>query len=129
MWKEFKDFIARGNVLDMAVGVVLGSAVTAIVNALVDSIIMPLINAVTGNASVEEFVIPIGSASLGVGKLIQAVIDFVIIVIILFFILKAVNKLATKKEKAAEEKVETTEDYLRDIRDLLQTQQNNQIDK
>lgn len=123
MWKEFKEFIARGNVLDLAIGVVMGSAVTAIVNALVDAIIMPIINAVTGNASVEEWVIPIGSASLGVGQLIQAIINFLIIAIILFFILKAVNRLVPKVEEETEdEEIETTDDYLRDIRDLLQSQ-------
>ena len=88
MWKEFKEFIMRGNVLDLAIGVVMGAAFTAIVNSLVDSIIMPIVTSLTGNASVEDLSVQIGSATMNYGAFIQAVIDFLIIALILFLVVK-----------------------------------------
>lgn len=111
MWEEFKDFIMRGNVLDLAVGVVMGSAFTAIVTALVDYIITPIILAISGNANIEDLSIAIGPAQLGVGAFLQAIIDFFIIAIILFFIIKGVNSLSSKLSKEEEEEEPTAEDY------------------
>ncbi len=129
MLKEFKDFIMRGNVLDLAIGVVMGSAFTAIVNALVENIIMPIVTAVSGNASVEDLSISIGNATLTYGVFLQAVIDFLIIALILFFIIKGVNSLSSrlkKEEEVVEEASPSSEDYLREIRDLLKEQENKQ---
>lgn len=123
MWKEFKEFIMRGNVLDLAIGVVMGAAFTAIVNSLVDSIIMPLVTSLTGNASVEDLSVQVGSATMNYGAFIQAIIDFLIIALILFLVVKGLNTLARrmKREEEPEEvTVPATEEYLREIRDLIQ---------
>ena len=123
MWKEFKEFIMRGNVLDLAIGVVMGAAFTAIVNSLVDSIIMPIVTSLTGNASVEDLSVQIGSATMNYGAFIQAVIDFLIIALILFLVVKGLNNLSKRmrrEEEPEEVAVPATEEYLREIRDLLQ---------
>lgn len=123
MWKEFKEFIMRGNVLDLAIGVVMGAAFTAIVNSLVDSIIMPVVTSLTGNASVEDLSVQIGSATMNYGAFIQAIIDFLIIALILFLVVKGLNNLSKRmrrEEEPEEVAVPATEEYLREIRDLLQ---------
>lgn len=120
MWQEFKEFIMRGNVMDLAVGVVVGSAFTAIVTALVDHIITPIVTALTGNASVDDLYIQIGSAELRYGLFLQAIIDFLIIAAVLFIAIKAINKLMRKKEEEPEEEpIPVTEQYLKEIRDAL----------
>lgn len=118
MWNEFKNFIARGNVLDLAVGVVMGSAFTNIVNSLVETIIMPIVTALTGNSEIETMSFSIGAATFNYGLFIQAIIDFLIIAFVLFLIVQAANKFM-KKEEAKEEAVPDAEDYLKEIRDLL----------
>lgn len=123
MWKEFKEFIMRGNILDLAIGVVMGAAFTAIVNSLVDSIIMPIVTSLTGNASVEDLSVQIGSATMNYGAFIQAVIDFLIIALILFLVVKGLNNLSKRmrrEEEPEEVVVPATEEYLREIRDLIQ---------
>ncbi|WP_035444917.1 large-conductance mechanosensitive channel protein MscL [Atopococcus tabaci] len=120
MLQEFKEFIMRGNVMDLAVGVVMGSAFTAIVNALVDHIITPIITALTGNASVDDLFIQVGAAELRYGLFLQAIIDFLIIGAVLFVAIKAMNKVMRKKEEEPEEEpIPVTEQYLKDIRDAL----------
>lgn len=122
MLKEFKKFIMKGNVINLAVGVVMGSAFTAIVNALVDHIIGPIIAAVSGGEDITHVTISIGSAELGIGEFGQAIIDFLMIAIILFFIVKAVNKLTEpfqeKNDKTPSQP--TAEELLADIKDILQ---------
>lgn len=125
MIKEFKAFIMRGNVVELAVGLVMGAAFTSIVNALVEHIITPVIVAVTGNANVEELVFQFGSAQIGYGFFLQAVIDFLLISLVLFLMIKLINRLAQKKdEQDVEVEVEapTVENYLEEIRDLLAQQ-------
>lgn len=124
MIKEFKEFIMRGNVLDLAVGVIIGSAFSAIVNSLVTDIITPLIVSLTSQASVSELSIKIGSATLTYGNFIQAIIDFLIIAFILFLIIKTANRLS-RKEPETQETVEIpqAEQYLKEIRDLLAKEQ------
>lgn len=124
MWKEFKEFIMRGNVIDLAVGLVMGSAFTAIVNALVDSIIMPFIAGISGNASVEALAFSFNGAEIAYGTFLQAIIDFVLIAAVLFFAIKGLNSLAAqvKREEEAEEEIDhspSAEEYLKEIRDLL----------
>ena len=121
---EFKEFISRGNVMDMAVGIIIGGAFTAIVNALVDSILMPIIGAISGGHSVEQMAWKIGDASIGYGAFIQAVIDFLLVAWVLFLIIKALNKAkaaVTKPAEEAEEEAPVPEDIalLTEIRDLL----------
>ncbi|MFL2120685.1 large conductance mechanosensitive channel protein MscL [Marinilactibacillus psychrotolerans] len=122
MIKEFKEFIARGNVIELAVGLVMGQAFTAIVRALVDNIIMPLIVAMTGQTKVESLVINIASAEVGYGLFLQAIIKFILIAIALFIVVKTINTLTAKNKPAPEEtpvEAPTVEEYLAEIRDLL----------
>ena len=101
--KEFKEFISRGNVMDMAVGVIIGGAFTAIVTSLVDDIIMPLLSLLTGGLDFSALSIPLGTgeeaAALNYGAFIAAVINFLLIALVIFTIIKAINKATPKKEE------------------------------
>ena len=97
MFKEFKEFIARGNVLDMAIGIIMGSAFTAIVTSVVDDLLMPIIAGLTAGVNYEDLVISIGGATLKIGNLINAIISFIIIAFVLFLIVKSLNGLHKKK--------------------------------
>ena len=125
MLKEFKEFISKGNVMDMAVGIIIGGAFTAIVTALVDNILMPIIGAVTGGHSVEDMAVKVGNAAIGYGAFLQAVIDFLLVAWVLFMIIKALNKakaaVIKEKEEAPAEPEPVPEDIalLTEIRDLL----------
>lgn len=101
MWKEFKEFISKGNVIDMAIGLVMGSAFTAIVKAVVDGILMPIISGLTAGVDYEDIVLNFFGAKLQIGSVINAVITFLIISLFLFLIVKALNK--AKKEEVVEE--------------------------
>lgn len=124
MLKEFKEFLLRGNVLDLAVAVVIGAAFTEIVNALVEHIIMPLVAAFSGHAEVEDIVISIGPANLGIGEFLQAVIDFFFIALVVFIFIKIITTIGDRFKKDEPEEVEapTAEQYLEEIRDLLAAQ-------
>jgi len=100
MLKEFKEFISKGNVMDMAVGIIIGTAFTAIVNALVSNILMPLIALIAGGRSVEGLSFTIKNTTFTYGALLQAIIDFLLIAFVLFLIIKAMNNLRKKKEAA-----------------------------
>ncbi|MDU5504267.1 MAG: large conductance mechanosensitive channel protein MscL [Anaerococcus vaginalis] len=100
MWEEFKKFISKGNVIDMAIGLVMGSAFTAIVNAVVDGILMPIISGLTAGVDYEDLAINFFGAKLQIGNVINAIITFLIISSFLFIIVKAINK--TKKEEVVE---------------------------
>ena len=129
MLKEFKDFISRGNVLDMAVGVVVGGAFTAIVNSLVGDILMPIVGGITGGIDFTSYVAKIGDASINYVTFIQAIINFLIVAWVIFMIVKAVNKMREKadalkkkeEEAVAEAPAEPSEEILllREIRDHL----------
>lgn len=122
MWEEFKEFIMRGNVVELAVGLVMGSAFTEIVNGLVDGIIMPFIAAISGNASVEGLAFSLNGTPIEYGVFLQAIINFLLISIVLFLAIKGLNRLAAqvKEEEVEEEEEEpTSEEYLKEIRDLL----------
>lgn len=100
MWEEFKKFISKGNVIDMAIGLVMGSAFTAIVNAVVNGILMPIISGLTAGVDYEDLAINFFGAKLQIGNVINAIITFLIISSFLFIIVKAINK--TKKEEVVE---------------------------
>ena len=100
MLKEFKKFISRGNVLDMAVGIIMGSAFTAIVTSLVNDILTPIIGLIIGGLDFGSLAITIGSASIAYGAFIQAIINFLLIALSLFLIVKGINKFHSKKEEA-----------------------------
>ena len=125
MIKEFKEYIRKGNVMDMAVGIIIGGAFTAIVTALVDSILMPIIGAISGGKRVADMSIMVGNAAIGYGAFLQAIIDFLLIAWVLFMILKAFNKAkaAVVKEEeeapAEPEPVPADVELLTEIRDLL----------
>ena len=108
MWKEFKDFISKGNVIDMAIGLVMGSAFTAIVNAVVDGVLMPIISGLTAGVDYEDLVFNVFGAKLQVGNVINAIITFLIIALFLFFIVKALNKAQKEVGKEEEEEEVTT---------------------
>ncbi|MBQ4284803.1 MAG: large conductance mechanosensitive channel protein MscL [Lachnospira sp.] len=99
---EFKKFIARGNVMDMAVGIIIGSAFTAIVTSLVNDIINPLIGLVGGKNFDQYSVTLNGTAVLNYGKFITAIINFLIIALVVFIILKTVNTISEKLSKKEE---------------------------
>lgn len=130
MFKEFKEFIMRGNVLELAIGVVMGSAFTAIVNSLVEDIIGPIIAAVSGSADVSDMTVAIGPAELGVGSFLQAIIDFLIIAIILFIIVKSITSVSDRfshEEETEEEPIPSAEELLVEIKDILKEERQSKV--
>ena len=123
MLKEFRDFAMRENVLDLAIGFVMGAAFTAVVNSMVNDLIMPLVGVVLGGLDFTGLAITVGSASITYGNFIQAIINFLIIAFVLFLIVRSVNKLTesqAKEEEAAPPPEPTAEEkLLTEIRDLL----------
>ena len=93
MIKEFKDFIAKGNVMDLAVGIILGAAFTAIVTSIVDDLINPLIGLIIGGIDFGSLSVKVGEAAFNYGNFINAVIKFVIIAWVVFLLVKAVNRM------------------------------------
>jgi len=121
---EFKTFISRGNVLDLAVGVIIGSAFNTIVNSLVNDIFMPLVGIIIGGINFASLTLTLGSASIKYGLFIQNIINFLVIAFCLFTFVKFMNKLNRKKEKEAKEEVKEPVKsnevlLLEEIRDLL----------
>ncbi|MDO5605842.1 MAG: large conductance mechanosensitive channel protein MscL [Paracoccus sp. (in: a-proteobacteria)] len=141
MIKEFKDFIARGNVMDMAVGIIIGAAFTAIVTSLVGDLINPIIGVITGGVDFSNLFINLGSGDytslkaaqdagapvFAYGSFITAVINFLIIAFVVFLLVKGVNKIkdsAIKKEEAETAPAgPTAEELLTQIRDELRARQ------
>ena len=124
---EFKEFISKGNVVDMAVGVIIGSAFGKIVTSLVEKILMPIIGVLIGGLDFSDLSIKVGDAKVGYGAFLQSVVDFLIVAFCLFLIVKAMAKLqdAVKKD-AVEEAIEKEQEndaeeikLLTEIRDLL----------
>ncbi|EUJ41888.1 large conductance mechanosensitive channel protein MscL [Brochothrix campestris] len=117
MWKEFKEFALKGNVLDLAVGVIIGGAFGVIVKSLVDDIIMPLVGIIIGGINVSDLAIKVGEATLKYGLFLQSIINFLIIAFSIFMFLKVANTLMRKRGQEAEvvEAVEETktEQYLK----------------
>ena len=135
---EFKTFAMRGNVMDMAIGVVIGAAFGKITTSIVNDIIMPLIGLITGGIDLTQWNILLNSAAvaagadpvtLGIGNLLAVILDFIIVAFAMFLLVKAMNKLASLKKKEeeppapAEDPKPTSEELLTEIRDLLKAQQ------
>ena len=103
--KEFKEFISRGNVMDMAVGVIIGGAFTAIVNSLVNDMLMPLLSLLIGGFDFSGLCIALGegenAATINYGSFISAIINFLLIALVIFLIIKAINKVSRKKKEEA----------------------------
>jgi large conductance mechanosensitive channel len=121
MIKEFRDFIQRGNVVDLAVAVIIGGAFGAIVTSLVDDIIMPLVGVLLGGIDFSSLSIQVGEAVILYGNFIQAVVNFLLIAFTLFVIVRAYTRLQQKEEKEPEAPPEPAEEVrlLTEIRDLL----------
>jgi len=135
--KEFKEFISRGNVMDLAVGMIIGAAFTAIVKSLVDDVLMPVIGLLFGKVDFTNLFVALdgntyatlaeakeaGAATLAYGSFIMAIINFLIIALVIFFLVKGLNALKKKKEEEPkpEAPAEPAEDIklLTEIRDLL----------
>ncbi len=122
--KEFKEFAMRGNVIDMAVGVIIGGAFGKIVSSLVNDVIMPLIGIITGGIDFTNLKATIGNASITYGNFIQNVVDFLIIAFCIFIMVKTINKISKKKEEKTDNIPTLTKDQelLGEIRDLLKKQ-------
>ncbi len=121
MMKEFKAFAMRGNVVDMAVGIVIGGAFGTIVTSLVGDIIMPVIGVVTGGLDFSGLAYKLGNATVAYGKFIQATFSFLIVAFALFMLIKAMNAMKKKEEEKAAEPAAPAPDVvlLAEIRDLL----------
>ncbi|MEJ6400457.1 large-conductance mechanosensitive channel protein MscL [Nicoliella lavandulae] len=122
MLKDFKAFIARGSVIDLAVGVIIGSAFTAIVQSLTANLINPLIGIFLGKIDLSGLVLTVGKAHFKYGLFINSVINFLIIAFVVFIIVKIVNRV-TKRDTSS--KMSTTDQLLTDIKGLLATNQSN----
>jgi large conductance mechanosensitive channel len=122
---EFKDFAMRGNVVDMAVGIVIGGAFGKIVSSLVDAIIMPVVGALTGGVDFSEMAVNLGTEAAPVlvkyGMFIQATVDFIIVALAIFVVIKGMNKLKKPPEAAAPAAPPPPREQvlLEEIRDLL----------
>lgn len=119
MWKEFKAFIAKGNVIDLAVAVILGAAFGAIVKSFVDDIIMPLIGIILGGVNFSELAIQVGKATLKYGNFIMAIVYFLIIAFVLFLMVKGINNMRKAEKPAPPPGPSAEEKLLAEIRDLL----------
>ncbi len=139
MLQEFKKFLLRGNILDLSVGVVIGTAFTAIVNKIVEGLLTPIISLIfvltTGSKSADDalgnMVFQVKGVTFNVGSVLSALITFLITAMVLFLIMKTVNKVVAATQRAEKEAAEaapaepaalTSEDYLKEIRDLLAKQ-------
>ncbi len=135
MWREFRDFAMRGNVIDLAVGIILGAAFTTIVNSLVNDLIMPPLGLVIGGIDFSDFFVTLkggsyptlaaakaaGAVTLNYGQFINAVIRFLIVAFAIFILVKQINRLTRDKEAAPPPPPEPPrqEVLLAEIRDLL----------
>lgn len=124
MLKEFGDFIKRGNVMDLAVAVIIGGAFGAIVTSLVNDIIMPLIGVILGGANFTTMALQVGEASVTYGNFIQAVVNFLVIAWVIFMLVRTIKSMEKKEEAApaAPPAPSTEEKLLTEIRDLLKRQ-------
>lgn len=114
--KEFKEFISRGNVLDLAVGIVIGLAFTTVVNSFVNDVLNAFIGAVVGKPNFDDLTVTIGDGVIRYGAFITAVVNFVIIAFALFLVVKAFNAFRRKEDPEPEI---TEKDVLVEIRDLM----------
>ncbi|EJQ56337.1 mechanosensitive ion channel protein MscL [Bacillus wiedmannii] len=131
MWNEFKKFALKGNVIDLAVGVVIGAAFGKIVSSLVKDIITPLIGLLMGGINFTGLKFTVGEASVKYGNFIQTIFDFLIVAFAIFIFVKVFNKMTLKREAEKTEEIpEPTKEevLLSEIRDLLK-QQNSSKDR
>ena len=122
---DFKTFISRGNVVDMAIGVIVGGAFGKIVTSLVNDILMPLIGVIIGGLNFTDLSIKVGDATIAYGLFIQTVIDFLIISLCIFMIVKLFGRFKKKEEVELKEEIKKSDEVilLEEIRDLLKANQ------
>ena len=106
MLKEFKEFALKGNVIDLAIGVVIGAAFQSVITSLVEDIIMPLINSVTGKVDFSELTFTLGQSQIRYGSFITAIVDFLIIAFSIFLVVRYINRLNRKLEKLKQEELD-----------------------
>ena len=124
---EFKEFIARGSVIDLAVGMIVGSAFTKIVTSLVNDVLMPAIGVILGGVDFTNLTLKFRDATIYYGNFIQNIIDFLIVAVCIFMLVKVINTISNKAKKKEEKKKEKTDEVkktdevilLEEIRDLL----------
>ena len=117
--KEFKEFISKGNIVDMAVGVIIGSAFGKIVTSLVNDIFMPIIGVIIGGLDFSNLSIKVGNSAIMYGSFIQNVVDFLIVAACIFFMIKVLSKFKKKEEVKTDTTIDENTLLLREIRDLL----------
>jgi len=118
LMREFREFAVRGNVVDLAVAVIIGAAFGKIVSSLVADIVMPLVGIVVGGVNYENLFVQIGEAKIMYGKFIQSVVDFTIIALVIFLMVRLINRFH-RKEEAKPAPPPRQEQLLEEIRDLL----------
>ncbi|AYC29492.1 large conductance mechanosensitive channel protein MscL [Paenisporosarcina cavernae] len=121
MWEDFKKFALKGNVMDLAIAVVIGAAFSKIVTSLVADIITPIIGVLFGGVKFTGLVIKVGAAEIMYGNFIQSVVDFFLIAASIFFVIRLMMKFQRKQEEKVDEgpSIDTKEALLTEIRDLL----------
>lgn len=121
MWKEFKAFAFKGNVLDLAIGVIIGAAFGKIVSSIVNDLIMPVMGIILGGHDFSKLAFHVGKATIAYGAFIQNVVDFLIVSFSIFLFIKMLNKLKKKEEKKEAQASGPTKEeiLLTEIRDLL----------
>jgi large conductance mechanosensitive channel len=129
MWKDFREFAFKGNIIDLAVAVVIGAAFGKIVSSLVENIITPLVGILVGGIDFTGLKVTVGDAEVTYGIFLQNVFDFLIIAFAIFMALRVLMKLKRQKEEEVvaetEEELDVKEELLREIRDLLKEQKTN----
>ena len=115
--KEFREFAVKGNVMDLAVGVIIGAAFGKIVASIVEDLVMPAIGSLMGGLNFSDLAVRVGSATLKYGKFLQTCLDFFLIAVAVFLIVKLVNRI--KREEEAPKAAPRQEVLLEEIRDLL----------
>lgn len=120
-FEEFKKFAIRGNVVDLAVAVVIGTAFGKIVSSLVDNVITPVIGLLMGGVDFSGYATVVGDSVIAFGKFIQSVVDFTIVALVIFLVVKGMNRLKRKEEVSEAKHAEPSEEVslLREIRDAL----------
>ena len=123
MLKEFREFTMKGNIIDLAVAVIIGAAFGKIVTALSTSLLMPLISLIIGKDGVSEMTFFVGSTEFPVGIFFQAIIDFILIAFVVFLVIRTMNRVKRKKEEEiilpGPPEISTTDKLLMEIRDAL----------
>jgi large conductance mechanosensitive channel len=124
MVKEFREFLQRGNVIDLAVAVIIGGAFGAIISSLVDDILMPIVGVILGGLDFTSLSIQVGEAVILYGNFIQATVNFIIIALVIFLVVRSYNNLQKQEEKAPPTPPEPSseEKLLTEIRDILKEQ-------